>query len=489
MGTDQKSRTKLARPAARTVDIAPNPLATPASRAGILTALADALDQEATSLLTLAARQTRLSVDELRPEFARATGTMRLFATTITSHPWNTPLIDRGRSASGSSNARLPWLQRIDVPLGPVAVFGASNFPFAYGVLGGDTASALAAGCPVIVKEHPAHRRLGRALYALATRTLTSMHGRASAKAILAYVEHTDPHDLAPARTLLQDSRIAAVGFTGSHAGGLAVASACAARAVPIPAYCEMGAPNPVLISRAALAQRAEHLAEDLAASILLRHGQQCTRPGLIILDAEGPRGHAFVMRLSELLAAAPARAMLAPWIAEAFRRRVDALEAHRRVEFRAGSTHHSAGSTTAPVLFAAEAEAFDQRRRRIDPVLSSEVFGPCAILIPAHEAQMPHLLPPAALTCTLIGHTTFARDRAFYQSLLPLATQMAGRVIINGVPTGVRPSAAMVHTGPFPATNCPQWTAVGPEAIRRWLRPVCIQHADGRVANLLTAS
>jgi NADP-dependent aldehyde dehydrogenase len=456
----------------------------------VLVALAEAMEQASTRLLSLAVRETHLTVDELQPELARATGTLRLFASTITSRQWTAAVIDRGVKAT-RGGAGVASLRRFDVPLGPVAVFGASNFPFAYGVLGGYTASALAAGCPVIVKEHPAHPRLGRALFALATRTLTSLHGRAAARAMLNYVQHADACDLAPARALLADPRIAGVGFTGSHAVGLAVAAACAGRAVPIPAYCEMGAPNPVVISSAALEQRGEAIAESLAASILLRHGQQCTRPGLIFFDPAEAGGQAFVLRMCELIDAAPTRTMLAPWIADAYGRRVAALEEHPHVAIRAGDTRRLQGGMASPVLFEAHADAFDRRHadNGMDATLSDEVFGPCAILIPTREMLLADLLPPAALTCTLIGHTNTARDAAFFGTLMPRAARIAGRVIINGVPTGVRPSAAMVHTGPFPATNCPQWTAVGPEAIRRWLRPVCIQNADARVAGLITAS
>jgi acyl-CoA reductase-like NAD-dependent aldehyde dehydrogenase len=466
---------------------------TPVDRARLLTALAVALDHARAELITLAVKETRLLPAELAPEFDRCTGTLRLFARLLRTHDWRRPAIDR---ASARAIGPGHDVRSIMVPLGPIAVFGASNFPFAYGVLGGDSASALAAGCSVVVKEHPAHPRLGRALAALVARTFSASRW-ASARprrvispdlCPLVYLRHTDPRDLSVPIALIDHQDIHAVGFTGSTRAGLAIARRCAARADPIPSFCEMGSANAVFIADAAARQRAPEIARALATSILTRHGQQCTRPGLIFLDLSTPGGQAFQSALTRALADAPARDLLAPWIKQAYDARCEQIAAFGRKQGARVRTLTRRTLRTpraaAPALFLCESLPFDTAppAPTTPPApLAAEVFGPCAILVNCPEADMPFVRPRASLTLTLFDETPAPATPHFVDGLLGDLPPPAGRVIFNGVPTGVRVCDAMVHGGPCPATNAPHTTAVGPRAIERWLRPVCFQNTPAR--------
>ncbi|MBL8991598.1 MAG: aldehyde dehydrogenase family protein [Phycisphaerae bacterium] len=426
-----------------------------------LDTLAEALESAREPLLALAAGESALSLDELAPEFARMTGTLRLFAAASRQGAWSRPTIDTPAPLSiGPGHDCRSML----VPLGPVAVFGASNFPLAYGVCGGDTASALAAGCPVIVKEHPAHPRTGRALAALARSALDAC----GLEGFFHYLLHEDPLDHSIARALVAHPAVAAAGFTGSRTGGLALESVARARPTPIPVFAEMGSANPVIVTPAAAAHRADDTARSLADAILLRHGQQCTCPGIILLAGAHEQGRALIVALSRRLGSAPARRMLAPWIADAFLRRI--------AECRQAGVTVLAGGAAAPeghaatVLLSTDLETF-----RASPTLHDECFGPSALIVdlPEFDSLAEAPLPPS-LTCTVI---TAGPDDPDAPRALARAVESAGRVIIDGVPTGVRVCDSMVHGGPYPATNAPHTTAVGPRAIERWCRPITWQH------------
>lgn len=435
-----------------------------ALRADHLAALATALDDQRDAIITTAAAETALTPAELAPEFARMTGTLRLFADVSRDQRWRRPTTS---PASGPAIGPAHDLSACHTPIGPVAVFGASNFPLAYGVCGGDTASALAAGCPVVVKEHPAHPRTGRRLAELAADVLNT-HGAQ----LLGYVPHTDPKDFTIAAEIVRHPAIAGVGFTGSRPGGLALDALARSRERPIPVFAEMGSVNPVFITPAAMAARGPDIADQLAASILQRFGQQCTRPGQLFLDTAGQGARAFIDRLRDHLAHAQPRNMLATWIRDAFEARAAAVALTPGVTTLAESPAGAGPRSSCARLFAADSAALAEHE-----TLREELFGPAAIVVNHACAPHPPAWLPPALTATIYAEPHEWRADAG-RLAHALADEYAGRIVINGVPTGVRVADAMVHGGPFPATNRPDTTAVGPRAIERWCRPVCWQNA-----------
>ncbi len=428
-----------------------------AGRAQALESLAGALELARNDVCALAAAETALTIAELEPEFGRAVGTLRMFAGLVRA---GLTLADIHSPPEAAPIGPNHPLRRILVPIGPVAVFGASNFPLAYGVLGGDTASALAAGCAVIVKEHPAHPNLGRRLAQIACEACAGV-----AEDAVQYLEAPDVHDHTLAASLVTHPALAGVGFTGSVAGGIALAELARARPVPIPVFAEQGSLNPVAVLPGALGGQAREMAQALAGSILLRHGQQCTKPGLILL-AEGVGADEFTRALAESLRAGPARRPLAPWIGSAYLGRLRACEATAR--FIVGREQPTDG-TTRPALLEAS--------NPLAPELLEETFGPSAVVVRTDAARLPEMLAalPGALTGTVWASAEEQRGELFGRVFGELVSR-TGRVIINGVPTGVRVAPAMTHTGPWPASNHPEASAVGPAAVLRWLRPVTVQ-------------
>ncbi|MDI1288678.1 MAG: aldehyde dehydrogenase family protein [bacterium] len=439
----------------------------PKDRAAGLVALADALEGEREIILATAASETHLTVAELTPEFDRMVGTLRLFAECIADDSFfEVAAAPVSTTSIGPGHALRAKL----VPLGKVLVFGASNFPLAYGVCGGDTVSALAAGCQVIVKEHPAHPKTGRLLHRVASSALSghSMNGW------LTYARHTDPTDFGVAKALVMDHAVAAIGFTGSVPGGLAIEKLARMRAVPIPVFAEMGSLNPVLVSAAAVRSRSATIASALAASISMRVGQQCTRPGLIFVES-GIGDQSFIDSLAAHLAAVEPRRMVAPWIETSFIKHTKAVANIKGISTLIPLDPPSNRSGIKPLLFQTTLPVLQSTKR-----LREEIFGPAAIVVSvptglfdsnfsAIDAALKPL--PGSLTCSL-----FAEASELSDDLCHAVAPYAGRIILNGVPTGVRVDRAMVHSGPFPACNRPESTAVGPYAITRWMRTVCIQ-------------
>ncbi len=479
-------------------------LADRAVRAAVLDAIAAALDSARAEIIATTAAETALLPAELEPEFDRMTGTLRMFAAVAREGSWVRAAIDTPAPAGAKSIGPNVDMRRMLVPLGPVAVFGASNFPLAYGVCGGDTASALAAGCPVIVKEHPAHPKTGRLLWfiahgAMARCLAASVEGFDVASHVpLRYVE--DPgHDRGVGVALAEHEQVAAIGFTGSRAGGLALDRVARGRVdrggVPIPVFAEMGSVNRVVVCRGALRTRGREIAADLARSVLARHGQQCTKPGLIALGGEADDARAFVAELSRLLDAALARRLLSERITGEYERgcaRLRAVDGLSLTTSRPDALVHVGGERRAvPMLFA----AMDPVRGNLDYVqmfargaeaIGEEVFGPAAVvlcadgwenllyadasLVTSVYADEDDLLHVADDGGILHGQTELALG-------LSAAARTTGRLVFNGVPTGVRVCESMVHGGPYPATNRPDTTAVGPLAIERWCRLVCFQN------------
>jgi NADP-dependent aldehyde dehydrogenase len=465
----------------------------PEKRATVMDAIAAALDPRRDEILRITADETALTIDELAPEFARMTGTLRMFAGLLREGSWVRAAIDpiqnprghagatgaaQGTTSPGPSGpgvtAGVPNvigpnhdIRRMLIPLGPVAVFGSSNFPLAYGVCGGDTASALAAGCPVIVKEHPAHPRTGRLIASIAQQAVKAAGFAAK---LLGYVRNEDPSNYSVASAIVQHPPIRAVGFTGSLRGGLAIEQMARSREIPIPAFAEMGSLNPVRITEAALESRGDQIADALADSMLARHGQQCTRPWLIFVPPPTAARRRFTKRFADRVAAAPIRDMLAPWIRDLYMSRVRSLARSKAIRVLANGPA-TRGPRSAP------AHLFGARISNLPAALLEEVFGPAAAIVDIAGFGDRRLPRPASLTWSIFcepGELADAFGPAFESDVV---SRRAGRIIFNGVPTGVRVASAMVHGGPFPATNRPDTTAVGPMAIERWCRPVCFQN------------
>jgi len=434
-----------------------------APRAALLDALADALDGQREALVALADEETRLGPQRLQGEVARTTFQLRGFAQHIRDGAPYAVVAEPALSAPPPRGR--PALLRVRVPLGPVAMFAASNFPFAFSVLGGDTASALAAGCPVVVKAHPAHPALARAVAALA-REVVAAQGLPSG--ILSLVEGAGH---AVGVGLVRHPAIAAVAFTGSLRGGLALQREVQARPRPIPFYGELGSINPVVVLPAALGPGGEAAAQSLAASIALGCGQFCTSPGVVVVP-QGDDGDAFVAALVQALRLQTLHPMLSPQI---------------RAGFDQGRSRWLAHPALQPLLADAAADALAPRPLLAqvgatdfvaDAALHEEVFGPAALVVrTAAPAQAIPVLRAigGSLTVTLWG----AEDGdTTTRELVRAAMQIAGRVLFAGLPTGVAVCAAQQHGGPWPASTAPATTSVGWAAIDRFLRPVALQDA-----------
>ncbi|WP_432420611.1 aldehyde dehydrogenase (NADP(+)) [Nocardia carnea] len=429
-------------------------------RARFLERIADELDERRDALVERAHTETALPRPRLTGEVGRTSGQLRLFAAELRAGTWQGTRIDPGRIGE---NARADIRQR-RIPLGPVAVFGASNFPLAFSTAGGDTASALAAGCPVVVKAHPAH--LGTA--ELVARAIA---GAAAATGMPegTFSQLVGSGNETGAR-LVSDPRIRAVGFTGSRTGGLAIAAAAAARPVPIPVYAEMSSINPALLLPAALTARGAALGTAFVESLTLGAGQFCTNPGLIFA-VDGPGLDAFTAAAAEAVTANPGAVMLTGDIATHYAAAGTALAARDGVaELARGGQPDCAAAGSARLL------TVDGARFIADPQLQTEVFGATSLLVRcADTTELTAAVRALEGQLTATVHADTA-DYPLAAALLPLLEERAGRILFDGWPTGVQVGHAMVHGGPFPATTDARSTSVGTLAIERFLRPVAYQ-------------
>lgn len=432
-----------------------------AERAAFLDAIADEIEARAEAITAIATQESGLPAARIEGERGRTTGQLRLFA----SHILAGTHLDRRIDAALPERKPLPRaeIRLIQRPLGPVAVFGASNFPLAFSTAGGDTASALAAGCPVVVKGHPAHPGTGEivaeAIHAAIVRTgmpagtfsLIQSDGRAAGEA------------------LVRHPAIRAVGFTGSLAAGRALFDLCAARPEPIPFFGELGSVNPVFLLPRALAARGEEIARGWAASLTMGCGQFCTNPGVVVA-ADGPDADRFVAAAAEALAAVAPQTMLTDGIADAFRRGKALFSGHDGV--KAIHEAEAEGRAAAPSIYETTAAVF-----MADRALGHEVFGPLGLIVRVAAAQ-----DMVALAESFEGQLTMTLqlddgDVALGRALMPVLERKAGRVLANGFSTGVEVGEAMVHGGPYPASTNFGATSVGTMAIRRFLRPVSYQN------------
>ena len=431
-------------------------------RAGFLETIASRILDLGDALIERAMLETGLPRARLEGERGRTVGQLRLFAAVVREGSWLEARIDPAqpdRKPMPRSDLRLRH-----IALGPVAVFGASNFPLAFSVAGGDTASALAAGCPVVVKAHPAHPGT------------SELVGRAMQAAVADCGLHEGVFSLLYGvgnwlgGALVADPRIKAVGFTGSRAGGLALMRIAAERPEPIPVYAEMSSINPVLVLPAALAARGVQIAKNFVASLTMGAGQFCTNPGLVLAQ-ESRDLENFVSAAAEAVGASPTATMLTPGICKAYQNGVDRLASHSHVRTIARGQIGTGASLGQPALFTTDARSF-----LADEALQEEVFGASSLLIRCPDVDtMRELLEhmEGQLTVTLQMDDA---DTEYARALMPILERKAGRVLVNGWPTGVEVTHAMVHGGPFPATSDGRTTSVGTLAIRRFLRPVCYQ-------------
>ncbi|MGX9761357.1 aldehyde dehydrogenase (NADP(+)) [Pseudomonas shahriarae] len=431
-----------------------------AARAEFLETIASEIEALGDELIERAVAETGLPHARIQGERGRTCQQLRTFARTVRAGEWLDVRVD------GAQPGRQPLpradLRQRQVPLGPVAVFGASNFPLAFSVAGGDTASALAAGCPVIVKAHGAHPGTSE-LVARALARAVKQCGMPEGVFSLLYGSGREV-----GIALVSDPRIKAVGFTGSQSGGIALCQAAQTRPEPIPVYAEMSAINPLYLFAGALKARGEALAQGFVASLTQGAGQFCTNPGLVIA-VQGPELQQFVSLASDLLQRSPAQTMLTPGIFQAYEAGVGALAEHAHC--LASGLQAQGPNQCQAQLFTTHAQDF-----LTNPHLQAEVFGAASLLVQcADNAQMRQVTEhlEGQLTATLhLDEGDVEQARA----LLPALERKAGRLLVNGWPTGVEVCDAMVHGGPFPATSDSRSTSVGTAAILRFLRPVCYQ-------------
>jgi NADP-dependent aldehyde dehydrogenase len=431
-------------------------------RAKALHAAGDALAAAKAEILRVTDLEAALGEPRITSELARTVAQLHAFADLLIDGSYVEAIIN---SADPAATPPKPELRRMLQPIGPVAVFTPSNFPLAYGVAGGDTASALAAGCSVVVKGHASQPGTS----ALCAKILRGALAMTPAGAdVLQLIQGRTPDT---ARAVVNAPEIQAVGFTGSVAAGRALFNVASARPEPIPFYGELGSLNPLFIGPAAVAARADAIATGLAASISSGAGQFCTKPGLVFVPT-GDAGDAFVDTLASKLDAAPAGVLLNENISNLLSERTDATKRAAGVtEVTHTSPPAAPGFHTAPRLFVTDASTFEKT-----PALREEHFGPAAIVIRSAPAEMPRL------AASLGGHLTGsihadAADAKWAAGLADAVTQHVGRLIWNGYPTGVTVVPAMTHGGPYPSSTSSLHSAVGMTAIRRFLRPVSYQN------------
>ena len=434
-----------------------------AEKADFLEKIADEIEAIGDELLQRAQAESGLPLPRLTGERGRTTGQLRLFAAYLREGSWVNARIDT--ALPDRQPLPRPDLRQMLRPLGPVGVFGASNFPLAFSVAGGDTASALAAGCPIVVKGHPAHpgtsKLVGDAILRAVTAcsmpdgTFAMVQGRTTAVG-MAIVEH-------PA--------IKAVGFTGSLRGGKALFDAAARRPEPIPVYAEMGSTNPVFFLPQILKEKGSALAQNYVSSVTLGVGQFCTNPGVAVLQ-QSADADTFMTEAATAVTASQPATMLTQGIQRAFAEGIGKLTSAEGVQTLGQGTAVESFANGTPILLKTTADAL-----LANQALAEEVFGPGSVLVEASGREQ--LL---AVARSLEGHLTATvwgtnEELPDYADLLEILEQKVGRLLINGFPTGVEVSHAMQHGGPYPATSDSRSTSVGTNAILRFARPVCYQN------------
>ncbi|QEH43079.1 aldehyde dehydrogenase (NADP(+)) [Chitinophaga sp. XS-30] len=423
----------------------------PTQRAAFLEQIAAQLESRREALVATAHEESRLPLPRLNGELTRTTNQLKMFARLVREGSWVEASIDKGDKD----------IRKMLVPLGPVVVFGASNFPFAFSTAGGDTASALAAGASVVVKGHSAHARTSEAVFGAVLDAIRES----------GVPEHTVQHVLGPGSTtgkaLVMHPHTTGVGFTGSFSGGRALMRYAAERERPVPVFAEMSSINPVVLLPDTLHKNTAALVKTFAASITLGMGQFCTNPGLL-LALESPALEVFLQQLGAEVSQAQAHDMLHSGIADSYAEGVkDMLDQEGIAVVQRGTG-----------VIAKVAAAVFLR----NPHFREEVFGPFSLMVVCKDkTEMTAVLEnvKGQLTGTVMATE---KDLEDHSDIIALQATLAGRVIINDAPTGVEVCNSMVHGGPFPATSDARFTSVGATAIKRWVRPVCFQGFPGHL-------
>lgn len=432
-------------------------------KAAFIRAIAANIEDLGETLIERAAAESGLPVARLQGERGRTCSQLLMFASYVEEGSWVEAVID------SSLPDRLPLprpdLRKMLVPIGPVVVFGASNFPLAFSVAGGDTASALAAGCPVIVKAHPAHPGTSQLVAGAILKAAKQSNMPDGVFSIL----YDDGFDVGAA--LVKHEQTKAVTFTGSLQGGLALQNIAQQRDAPIPVFAEMGSINPVVLLPGILQQQAENVAKQYAASITLGAGQFCTNPGLL-LAVQSPGLSQFENTLASEIGNVQPATMLTPGISQNYTARAQQMAHENGAEILAKSNHAAGVNQAQAVLAKVSAEKFIS-----NPAFQREVFGPYSLLVVAdNNRQLEKVVQKleGQLTVTIMST---AEELLQYKKLIDQLSAITGRIILNGVPTGVEVCAAMQHGGPYPATSDSRFTSVGTAAVRRFVRPLSWQN------------
>ncbi|WP_442545078.1 aldehyde dehydrogenase (NADP(+)) [Arthrobacter sp. KN11-1C] len=432
-------------------------------RAALLHVLADSIDLNAEELIKAADEETGIGPARLTGELKRASYQMRFFAEVLLEGSYVEATID---TAGDTPMGPRPDLRRMLQPIGPVAVFGSSNFPFAFSVIGGDTASAIATGCPVVLKAHSSHPRTSKISYDIMAAAVTNF---GAPEGILGIVFGQKAGTALVSHPLIQ-----AVGFTGSLGGGAALMGAISRRPQPIPFYGELSSLNPLIVTHSAAAERGVDIGAGLAASVTTSAGQLCTKPGVVFVP-QGPEGDSLVERLADDLSSSSVSPLLNRRIFESYAAITDALDGEADVERVAtGKAPDEGGFRVTPTVYSIHASRL--RRETVE-----ECFGPSALIV--RYATLPELEQALSMiddSLTMTIHLGTDDDDLAHR-LTELGRARAGRIIYNGYPTGVSVAWAQTHGGPWPSTNSLH-TSVGATAVRRFLRPVTYQDAPTTV-------
>ncbi len=435
----------------------------PEKKAIFLETIAAEIEALGDDLINTANEETNLPVARLTGERGRTIMQLKTFAEMLKEGSWVEASIDTAipdRSPLPKADIR-----KIMVPLGPVVVFGASNFPFAFSTAGGDTASALAAGCSVIVKAHPAHAKTSELVYGAIKTAIENCNMPEGV------FQHVYGEGFETGKALVQHPATAAVGFTGSFSGGKALYDYAHEREIPIPVFSEMGSVNPVVFFPDTLEHNAGSLSKMYAGSVTLGMGQFCTNPGLMIA-IEGKALDIFLDQLSDEISAFKSSKMLHEGIQKGYSERLKKALSQKDVELINKKSDQSNGTDGQPAVAFVSSATFLK-----NPFLHEEIFGPYSLMVKCKNAdELNEVWQSVAgqLTTSVMGTDKDFKD---YTEIINRAQNVAGRIIFNQAPTGVEVCASMVHGGPYPATTDSRFTSVGITAIKRWVRPLCYQN------------
>ncbi|MEK9614230.1 MAG: aldehyde dehydrogenase (NADP(+)) [Flavobacteriaceae bacterium] len=431
-------------------------------RSRFLLEIVNQLESAKEEIIDIGHQETALPIGRLEGEMKRTQNQIRLFSTLLEEGSWVNAIIDLALPERNP----IPRLdhRQMQIPLGPVVVFGASNFPLAFSVAGGDTVSALAAGCPVIVKSHPEHPGTSQ----LVAEAIQRAAQKQDVSKNVFQLVHGASHKVG--ELLVQHPSVKAVGFTGSFYGGKALFDLANQRETPIPVFAEMGSVNPVIILPHVLKEKPEEIAAGLAQSVVLGVGQFCTNPGLVFVpNSEGK--DLFLQALKVVFEKTEAATMLSPTIASRYHDTISTYLKSESAELLAKGKKQNRFNEGCPHFFKTDFLTFKKHK-----LLSEEVFGPSSIVIETEVKDLEEIAKSidGQLTATIHGTET---DFESQVDLIKSLTQKVGRMILNGFPTGVEVCHAMVHGGPYPSTTQQHTTSVGTEAIRRFTRPICYQN------------